>query len=42
MLQFYIPEVQAVEQVKDASDKVIEKEFENLESKIQAKDAEKK
>ena len=38
MLQFYIPEVQAVEQVKDAADKVVEKEFEKLEEKIQAKD----
>lgn len=42
MLQFYIPEVQAVEQVKDASDKVIEKEFEKLEVKVQAKETEKK
>lgn len=38
MLQFYIPEVQAVEQVKDEADKVIEKEFEKLESKIQSKE----
>lgn len=38
MLQFYIPEVQAVEQVKDEADKVTEKEFEKLETKIQSKD----
>lgn len=39
MLQFYIPEVQAVEQVKDESDKVVEKEFEKLEQKIHAKES---
>lgn len=38
MLQFYIPEVQGVEQVKDEADKVIESEFEKLEKKIQAKE----
>lgn len=42
MLQFYIPEVQAVEQVKDEADKVTETEFEKLESKIQAKDSKEK
>lgn len=40
MLQFYIPEVQAVEQVKDAADKVIENEFEKLEKKILSKESE--
>lgn len=38
MLQFYIPEVQSVEQVKDDADKVVEKEFEKLEEKIQSKE----
>jgi len=38
MLQFYIPEVVAVEQVKDEADKVVEKEFEKLEGKLQTKD----
>lgn len=38
MLQFYIPEVQAVEQVKDESDKVVESEFDKLEKKIQQKE----
>lgn len=42
MLQFYIPEVQAVEQVKDEKDKVVEKEFDKLEQKIQSKDGSKK
>lgn len=37
-LQFYIPEVQAVEQVKDEADKMVEKEFDKLETKIQSKD----
>lgn len=35
MLQFYIPEVQAVEQVEDASDKVTAYEFEKLEKSLQ-------
>lgn len=35
MLQFYIPEVVAVEQVTDQVDEVTEKEFEKLENKIQ-------
>ncbi|CRL07370.1 CLUMA_CG020348, isoform A [Clunio marinus] len=39
MLQFYIPEVQAVEQVKDESDKMSDKVFEKLETKIQSKDS---
>ena len=34
MLQFYIPEVIAVEQVFDRSDEVTEKEFDKLEEKI--------
>jgi Fe-S cluster biogenesis protein NfuA len=38
MLQFYIPEVQGVEQVKDESDKISEKEFDKLEQKIHAKE----
>ena len=32
MLQFYIPEVIAVEQVFDKADKVTDEEFENLEA----------
>lgn len=42
MLQFYIPEVQSVEQVKDEADKVVEKVFDKLEQKIQAKEQDKK
>lgn len=38
MLQFYIPEVQGVEQVKDEADKVVESEFDKLEQKIETKD----
>lgn len=38
MLQFYIPEVQSVEQVKDEADKVVETEFDKLEKKIQKKE----
>ena len=40
MLQFYIPEVISVEQVKDEADKLSEKEFEKLEQKIQIKEKE--
>ena len=40
MLQFYIPEVLSVEQVKDAVDHVVEKEFEKLDMKVE--EAEKK
>ena len=40
MLQFYIPEVIAVEQVFDRSDEESDKEFKKLEEKIQ--DTEKK
>lgn len=40
MLQFYIPEVISVEQVKDEADKVSDKEFEKLEQKIQVKEKE--
>lgn len=42
MLQFYIPEVQGVEQVKDEVDKVVEKEFEKLEQKVQTKESSEK
>lgn len=38
MLQFYIPEVQAVEQVYDETDKVNLSEFEKLEKKIKLKE----
>jgi NFU1 iron-sulfur cluster scaffold homolog, mitochondrial len=37
MLQFYIPEVVSVEQVKDEADKVVESVLEKMEKKIQAK-----
>ena len=40
MLQFYIPEVISVEQVKDEADKLSEKEFEKLEQKIHIKEKE--
>ncbi|XP_061397879.1 NFU1 iron-sulfur cluster scaffold homolog, mitochondrial-like [Musca vetustissima] len=38
MLQFYIPEVQGVEQVFDESDKIADKEFQKLEEKLNGKD----
>jgi Fe-S cluster biogenesis protein NfuA len=38
MLQFYIPEVVSVEQVKDEVDKITESEFDKLEKKIQVKE----
>lgn len=38
MLQFYIPEVVSVEQVKDEEDLVVDKTFEKLEKNIQAKE----
>lgn len=38
MLQFYIPEVQSVEQVFDEVDKVVEKEFDKLEKNIKLKE----
>jgi NFU1 iron-sulfur cluster scaffold homolog, mitochondrial len=38
MLQFYIPEVISVEQVKDKEDDVVEKAFEKIEKNIQAKE----
>jgi NFU1 iron-sulfur cluster scaffold homolog, mitochondrial len=38
MLQFYIPEVVSVEQVKDAVDNVVESEFDKLEEKIVKKE----
>lgn len=37
MMQFYIPEVVAVEQVFDGVDKVNEKEFEKLEKGLETK-----
>ncbi|XP_066246258.1 NFU1 iron-sulfur cluster scaffold homolog, mitochondrial-like [Euwallacea similis] len=40
MLQFYIPEVVAVEQVTDASDDLSEKVFEEIDSKIKQKTGE--
>lgn len=36
MLQFYIPEVISVEQVKDEVDEIAEKEFEKIEKKLQS------
>lgn len=41
MLQFYIPEVNAVEQVQDDVDKVTDKEFNMLEKHIKMKETEK-
>ncbi|XP_058127460.1 NFU1 iron-sulfur cluster scaffold homolog, mitochondrial-like [Anopheles ziemanni] len=38
MLQFYIPEVVSVEQVKDDVDKITEEEFSRLEKQIRKKD----
>lgn len=38
MLQFYIPEVVSVEQVKDEVDKVIESEFDKLEKNLKTKE----
>ncbi|XP_046612701.1 NFU1 iron-sulfur cluster scaffold homolog, mitochondrial-like [Neodiprion virginianus] len=35
MMQFYIPEVQGVEQVEDESDRAAKEEFEKLETRIQ-------
>lgn len=40
MIQFYIPEVVSVEEVKDEADEVIEKEFEKLEKKVSEKEKE--
>ena len=37
MLQFYIPEVIAVEQVFDKADKVTDEEFDKLEARLKAK-----
>lgn len=42
MLQFYIPEVVSVEQVKEPSDFVAEAAFEQLEKKIKTKESGKK
>lgn len=41
MLQFYIPEVVAVEQVFDDADRMTEQEFEKVEVKIKLKDGDK-
>lgn len=38
MLQFYIPEVQGVEQVFDAVDKITDKEFQKFEQNIKVKE----
>jgi len=38
MLQFYIPEVVSVEQVKDDVDRMVESEFEKLDKKVAAKE----
>lgn len=35
MLQFYIPEIQGVEQAKTEVDEIAEKEFEEMEKKIE-------
>ena len=35
MLQFYIPEIKGVEQVKTAEDEVSEKEFKETEKKLE-------
>jgi Fe-S cluster biogenesis protein NfuA len=40
MLQFYIPEVVSVEQVKDEVDKVVDNEFEKLEKNLKVKEKE--
>ena len=37
MLQFYVPEVIAVEQVFDQADRVTDSEFQKLEEKLKAK-----
>ena len=38
MLQFYIPEVIAVEQVFDQADKATDEEFQKLEARLKAKE----
>ncbi|XP_037807111.1 NFU1 iron-sulfur cluster scaffold homolog, mitochondrial-like [Lucilia sericata] len=38
MLQFYVPEVQGVEQVFDEVDKIIDKEFDKFEKNLKVKD----
>ncbi|KAI8118915.1 mitochondrial, NFU1 iron-sulfur cluster scaffold like protein [Lucilia cuprina] len=38
MLQFYVPEVQGVEQVFDEVDKIVDKEFEKFEKNLKVKD----
>ena len=42
MLQFYIPEIKSVESVKTQEDEVSEKEFKEVEKKIENKDSEAK
>lgn len=37
MLQFYIPEIQGVEQAKTEVDEIAEKEFQDMEKKIENK-----
>ena len=41
MLQFYIPEIKGVEQAKTETDEIAEKEFAEVEKKIEKKDDEK-
>lgn len=38
MLQFYIPEVLAVEQIEDEADKVTKEQFEKVEMKLKVKE----
>jgi Fe-S cluster biogenesis protein NfuA len=42
MMQFYIPEVLAVEQVEDETDKISNTEFEKLEKKLGESDDKRK
>lgn len=41
MIQFYVPEVKCVEEVKDSLDRLAEEEFEKLEKKLDSSEAEK-
>jgi len=41
MIQFYIPEVKAVEEAKSEADKVADKEFNELEKKLDKEEMEK-
>lgn len=38
MLQFYIPEIKEVEEAKTETDAITDKEFEELEKKIESKE----